>query len=186
MEEKRKRIYPERLTEKSLDGVAELEKLCFSQPWSKNSLGLLLKEGIGVGMVCSSDGQVCAYGGMMVAVDEGQITNIATHPDYRRQGYGRAVGIDGYDTSLVEESAALLMKGIVDFEFRTTLVRELHTEKEIIGIGEWIRGGERYFLQTFKDSGDLLSEGFSGYDENETRDLLNLLVPYLPNAKIRG
>ena len=42
-------------------------------------------------MVCSSDGQVCAYGGMMVAVDEGQITNIATHPDYRRQGYGKAI-----------------------------------------------------------------------------------------------
>ena len=42
-------------------------------------------------MVCSRDGKVCAYGGMMVAVDEGQITNIATHPDYRRQGFGRAV-----------------------------------------------------------------------------------------------
>ncbi len=91
MEEKRKRIYPERLTEKSLDGVCELEKLCFSQPWSKNSLTLLTKEGIGVGMVCSCDGKICAYGGMMVAVDEGQITNIATHPEYRRQGYGRAI-----------------------------------------------------------------------------------------------
>lgn len=87
----RKRIYPERLTEKTLDGVAELEKLCFSQPWSKSSLELLTKEGIGVGMVCSSDGKICAYGGMIVAVDEGQITNIATHPDYRRRGYGRAV-----------------------------------------------------------------------------------------------
>ena len=91
MEEKRKKIYPERLTEKALEGVAELEALCFSQPWSKNSLELLTKEGIGVGMVCSKDGHVCAYGGMIVAVDEGQITNIATHPDYRRQGYGRAV-----------------------------------------------------------------------------------------------
>lgn len=91
MENERKRIYPERLTEKSLDGVAELEKLCFSQPWSKNSLMLLTKEGIGVGMVCSKDGKICAYGGMMVAVDEGQITNIATHPDYRRQGFGRAI-----------------------------------------------------------------------------------------------
>ena len=87
----RKRIYPEKFTEKTLDGVAELEKLCFSQPWSKNSLELLTKEGIGVGMVCSSDGKVCAYGGMIVAVDEGQITNIATHPDYRRRGYGRAI-----------------------------------------------------------------------------------------------
>lgn len=87
----RKRIYPERLTERTLDGVAELERLCFSQPWSKSSLELLTKEGIGVGMVCSSDGKVCAYGGMIVAVDEGQITNIATHPDYRRRGYGRAI-----------------------------------------------------------------------------------------------
>ena len=91
MEKERKKIYPERLTEKSLDGVAELEKLCFSQPWSRQSLELLTREGIGVGMVCSSDGTVCAYGGMMVAVDEGQITNIATHPDYRRRGYGRAI-----------------------------------------------------------------------------------------------
>ena len=91
MEEKKTRIYPEKLTEKTLDGVAELEKACFSQPWSRSSLELLTKEGIGVGMVCSKDGHVCAYGGMIVAVDEGQITNIATHPDYRRQGYGRAV-----------------------------------------------------------------------------------------------
>jgi ribosomal-protein-alanine N-acetyltransferase len=91
MEEKKKRIYPEKLSDKTLDGVAELEKMCFSQPWSKSSLELLTKEGIGVGMVCSKDGKVCAYGGMIVAVDEGQITNIATHPDYRRQGYGRAI-----------------------------------------------------------------------------------------------
>ena len=91
MEEKRKRIYPEKLTEATLDGVAELERLCFSQPWSRSSLELLTKEGIGVGMTCSKDGKVCAYGGMIVAVDEGQITNIATHPDYRRQGYGRAI-----------------------------------------------------------------------------------------------
>mgnify|MGYP003301026215 CR=1 FL=1 len=71
--------------------AAELEKLCFSQPWSRKSLELLTNEGIGVGMVCRKDGIVCAYGGMMCAVDEGQITNIATHPEHRRQGYGKAV-----------------------------------------------------------------------------------------------
>ena len=78
------------------------------------------------------------------------------------------------------------MSGIVDFEFRTTLVRELHSESEIIGIGEWLRGAERYFLQTFKDSGDLIGKGFNGYDENMTEYLLKLLLPYLPNAKVRG
>ena len=88
---KRKRIYPERMTADDLSGVAEIEKLCFSSPWSEESLKLLTNEGIGMGMVCRKDGKVCAYGGMLIAVDEGQITNIATHPDYRRQGYGKAV-----------------------------------------------------------------------------------------------
>ncbi len=91
MEEKRKKIYPERLNENTLDGACELERLCFAEPWSRTSLELLTKEGIGVGMTCSCDGVICAYGGMIVAVDEGQITNIATHPDYRRRGYGRAI-----------------------------------------------------------------------------------------------
>ena len=88
---KKARIHPEKLTTEVLDGVAELEKLCFAEPWSAKSLELLTKEGIGVGMVCRKDGVICAYGGMLVAVDEGQITNIATHPDFRRMGYGRAV-----------------------------------------------------------------------------------------------
>lgn len=88
----RVRIYPERLTEADLEGVAEIEKLCFgAAAWSKNSLELLTKEGIGMGMVCRKDGKVVAYGGMLCVVDEGQITNIATHPDYRRQGFGEAI-----------------------------------------------------------------------------------------------
>ena len=87
----RTRIHPEKLTAETIPGVAELEKLCFAEPWSAKSLELLTNEGIGVGMVCRKDGIVCAYGGMLVAVDEGQITNIATHPDFRRMGYGRAV-----------------------------------------------------------------------------------------------
>ena len=90
-EKKRSRIHPEKMTADAIPGAAELEKLCFAEPWSAKSLELLTNDGIGVGMVCRKDGIVCAYGGMLVAVDEGQITNIATHPDFRRMGYGRAV-----------------------------------------------------------------------------------------------
>lgn len=119
-------------------------------------------------------------------VKSGLIDYVAMDIKSSREGYARAVGIADFDTSRIEESAALLMSGIVDFEFRTTLVRELHSEADIIGIGEWLGGDERYFLQTFKDSGDLISDGFSGYDEKETEYLLKVLLPYLPNAKIRG
>ena len=78
------------------------------------------------------------------------------------------------------------MAGKVDFEFRTTLVRELHTEEDMHKIGEWLRGDEKYFIQTFKDSGDLILDKFSGYDEKETEVLFNLLRSYVPNAQIRG
>ncbi len=93
------RHYP-RLMENNptdLNGCAALEKLCFSSPWSATSLELLTREGIGVGYVCtqklpnSETPAVVAYGGMVIAVDEGQITNIAVHPDHRGQGYGLAV-----------------------------------------------------------------------------------------------
>ena len=81
-------IFP--LQKEHLWAVAELEKLCFSEPWSEKSLELLLGD-TGVGVVFLEGDLVVAYGGMMLAPYEGQITNIATHPSHRRKGYGRAV-----------------------------------------------------------------------------------------------
>ena len=131
MESKRKRIYPEKLTEKTLDGVAELEKLCFSQPWSKNSLELLTKEGIGMGMVCRKDGIVCAYGGMLVAVDEGQITNIATHPDFRRRGCASAV-IDALEEFLSSKGVDSIF---LEVRVSNTPARSLYERKGFRTVG---------------------------------------------------
>ena len=80
----------EKLTAAHLAQVAELETLCFADPWSENALGLLLSDGA-YGAVCIEDGHVMAYGGVLWALDEGQITNIATHPNARRRGMGAAV-----------------------------------------------------------------------------------------------
>ena len=80
-----------RIDESMLEGASELEKLCFSSPWSKEALALLTKD-TAVG-VCAVDktGRVIAYGGMLTVLDEGEITNIACHPDARRQGLGEAI-----------------------------------------------------------------------------------------------
>ena len=80
----------ERLTEVHLDGVAALEKTVFSEPWSRDALRLLLTDGA-VGFVCVQDNRVLAYGGMLIAPFEGQVTNVAVHPNARRMGLGRAV-----------------------------------------------------------------------------------------------
>ena len=78
------------ITKAHLSDIAELELLCFSEPWSEKSLELLLGD-MALGVACVQNGRAVAYGGMLLAPGEGQITNVAVHPSYRRCGYGRAV-----------------------------------------------------------------------------------------------
>ncbi len=78
------------MTAEHLSAVAQLETLCFSAPWSEHALELLLGDK-GSAVVLLENDRVVAYAGMMHAPDEGQVTNIAVHPDCRRKGYGRAV-----------------------------------------------------------------------------------------------
>ena len=85
----------------------------------------------------------------------------------------------------VKESASLLMQGRVDFEFRTTLMKELHSAEDMRAIGEWLAGDEKLFLQTYRDEGDLIVGGFTSFTREETEALLGILKEYIPNAEIR-
>ena len=109
----------ERLTSENISGVAELEELCFSLPWSKKALELLCN-GENVGFVAlDGEKRVVAYGGMVCVLDEGQITNIAVHPDFRRRkigeqivsallGYGEEKGISLYSLEVRESNQAAI------------------------------------------------------------------------------
>ncbi len=104
-----------------------------------------------------------------------------------RERYGETVGLDeGYDLTPIQESIDFLMGGNVDFEFRTTVSRTFHTEEDIVRLGEWIEGKEKFYLQQFKDSGNLIGEGIEGYDEAEMARLLDIIRPFVPNAQLRG
>ena len=75
----------ERVEQKHLAAIAALEKEVFAHPWSEESLQLLCTD-TAIGFVLMDGTRAAAYGGMMCVAGEGQITNIATSPDYRRQG----------------------------------------------------------------------------------------------------
>ena len=82
----------ERLTSDIFFEVADLEGLCFSLPWSEKALEMLVSgKNVGFVAIDGDTDRVAAYGGMLVVLDEGQITNIATHPEYRRRGLGERV-----------------------------------------------------------------------------------------------
>lgn len=101
------------------------------------------------------------------------------------ESYAATAGLLGIDISLIKESAELLRSSGVDFEFRTTVVRELHSLSDIRSIGEWLAGGEKFYLQAFKDSGDIISGGLSSPTEQEMDALLSELKKYIPLAEKR-
>lgn len=75
----------ERVERAHLAAIAALEREAFVHPWSEQALALLCTD-TALGFVVMDGARAAAYGGMMCVAGEGQITNIATSPDYRRQG----------------------------------------------------------------------------------------------------
>ena len=68
--------------------VAELEIICFSDPWSEKSVASELDNALSLWLVAEDDGCVAGYIGSQTVMDESDMMNVAVHPDYRRQGIG--------------------------------------------------------------------------------------------------
>ena len=74
-----------------VDGIAELERACFSVPWSRESVASELENPVAWYVVAEEGGQLLGYAGMHAILDEGYITNIATSPAHRRRGVADAL-----------------------------------------------------------------------------------------------
>ena len=91
-----------RMNESHVKAVAELEKLCFSEPWSENSVASELKNKLALWLVAEEDGRVAGYIGSQTCGDESDVMNVAVHPDFRRRGIAEALVKD-----LVEQLKAI-------------------------------------------------------------------------------
>lgn len=105
--------------------------------------------------------------------------------------YSAAVGINDFSMDAVFESADLIMEygrtGRIAYEFRTTVVNGIHTDTDFEKIGKWIKGADAYYLQQFKDSGDLISpDGLSAPSYEQMTHYRDILLPNIPNTVLRG
>ena len=101
--------------------------------------------------------------------------------------YAKTVGLPSLDLAPIERSKELLLRGDVDYEFRTTVVKGLHTRESIIGAAKWIAGAKEYYLQQFKDSGNVIAiEGLGEYSEKEMHALARAAAQYVPSVQVRG
>lgn len=71
--------------------VAELEKLCFSDPWSERSVASELDNPLSLWLVAEENGRVLGYVGSQTVMDESDMMDIAVHPDCRHRGIANAL-----------------------------------------------------------------------------------------------
>lgn len=119
-------------------------------------------------------------------VGEGLVDYVAMDIKNTFDKYGITVGIDGYNTDRVRESIDFLKNGELPFEFRTTVVNEFHTLEDFDKIGKMLEGCDKYFLQKFIDSGNLIENGLSEIPKSRALEMLEKVKKYIPNAELRG
>ena len=100
--------------------------------------------------------------------------------------YSETIGMPPLYQSWIEESIDYLLSGAIPYEFRTTVVKELHSINDLLAAAERIAGAEHYYLQGFVNSEHVLRQGLSAYDASEMEELRQQILPIVPNVQLRG
>ena len=100
--------------------------------------------------------------------------------------YAETIGVKGFNLQPVKDSVRLLMQGTVGYEFRTTVVKGMHTPQDIVEIGKWIQGAQKYFIQPYRDSDLVIDRSCERHSDEELGALLASAREYVPAAELRG
>lgn len=119
-------------------------------------------------------------------VEKGLVDYVAMDIKNCPEAYALTAGVEILDIESIENSVSYLKEDHVPYEFRTTVVKHYHTKEVFEKIGQWLTGAERYYLQNFVDSGDLIGKKTKGCSEEEMKEFLEAVKKYIPSAKLRG
>ena len=120
-------------------------------------------------------------------VEEGLVDRVAMDIKNAPGLYAETAGFPLLDIAPIERSKNFLLEGRVEYEFRTTVVKGLHTTESLLEAARWIEGAKEYYLQQFKDSGELLApNGLGAFDNDEMRALADAVRVIIPTAQLRG
>ncbi|MBS7008923.1 anaerobic ribonucleoside-triphosphate reductase activating protein [Anaerostipes sp.] len=165
-----------------------LDGVCISggEPLIHSELAELIREIKELGYLVKLDTNGSFPEKLKELAGEGLLDYVAMDIKNSKYKYARTAGMEALDIRQIEESVRFLMEGSLPFEFRTTVVRQLHTKEDMLEIGAWIAGKEPYFLQTFEPSHTVPAQGFTAYEREEMAELAGLLREQLPNVELRG
>ncbi|MBP5167957.1 MAG: anaerobic ribonucleoside-triphosphate reductase activating protein [Oscillospiraceae bacterium] len=166
-----------------LDGVA----ITGGEPLLHKELPAFLRQVKELGYLVKLDTNGSFPDRLKEVVSEGLVDRVAMDIKNAPDLYAETSGIPRLDLQDIERSKNFLLAGSVEYEFRTTVVKGLHTSESLIEAAKWITGANEYYLQQFKDSGDVIAiGGLSAYNEKEMYALADAVSPYVPGVQVRG
>lgn len=162
---------------KILDGVV----ISGGEPTLQKDLAIFIKRIKQLGLKIKLDTNGYKYEILKSLIDDNLVDYIAMDIKDDLNYYEIITGMKKVDTELLKKSIDLIRNSGIDYEFRTTIVKEFHDDRKINSLCILL-GNSNYYLQNYEDSGMILKEGLHGFTNEE----LSEISMKFPNLKIRG
>ncbi|MBR6402175.1 MAG: anaerobic ribonucleoside-triphosphate reductase activating protein [Eubacterium sp.] len=165
-----------------LDGVA----VTGGEPLLRNDISSLLDSIKNMGFLVKLDTNGNHPDRLQEVVEAGLVDYVAMDVKNSRERYGETIGLPGFDISRVEKSVEYLLSDQVEYEFRTTVVKQFHDESSFIDIARWIEGAQNYYIQSFVDRDTVPFGGLEACSMEELEKFREIVRPHVKNIEIRG
>ena len=100
--------------------------------------------------------------------------------------YSRVSGVSDINIDTILKSISIIETSNIEYEFRTTVVKELHTKDDFYEITQILSPKSFYYIQSFKDSGNILIPELSPCNIEILNEYLSIVKKYIPNSFLRG
>ena len=165
-----------------------LDGICISggEPTLHTGLKDFIKKVKGLGLQVKLDTNGTNFKVLKELIDEHLLDYVAMDIKNCPKKYPETVGFESYDMSEIEKSKDYLLEDHVDYEFRTTVVKQFHEVDDFEQIGKWINGAKRYYLQNFEDHGTCIQSGLSEVGIETLEKMKETARPFVKEIDIRG
>ena len=119
-------------------------------------------------------------------LEQGLLDYVAMDLKNSKEKYAATVGKKDLELERIEESVAILLECKIPYEFRTTVVKQLHEKEDFVKMGQWINGAGAYYIQSYRDNENVIQRVFSAYEKEELEKFSDLVRPYVKNVSLRG
>lgn len=165
-----------------------IEGVCITggEPTLSQDLPSFIKQLKDIGLLVKLDTNGYRPDVLKSLIQEGMVDYIAMDIKSSPQNYAKLTGLEAIDMNKINESVNIIMSANIPYEFRTTLVKELHTMEDIDSIGKWVKDCRNFYLQNYRENEHVINPIYTGFCKEELLAFQKHLSRYVKQVQIRG